>query len=170
MVVSLVIEHRITISSSSFTCTLKRIKSKVSKRHLYTQIHSCVIYSSQKIEATQVSINRWMEKQNVLCGYNGIFSSVQSLSHFQLIVTPWIAARQASLSITNSWSLPKLMSVESVMPFNDLILSSLSPPGLNLSQHQGLFKWVSSSHQVAKVLEFQLQHQSFQWTLRTALL
>ena len=39
-------------------------------------------------------------------------------------------------------------------------LSSPSPPALNLSQHQGLFKWVSSSHQVAKVLEFQLQHQS----------
>ena len=41
-------------------------------------------------------------------------------------------------------------------------LSSPSPPAFNLSQHQGLFKWVSSSHQVAKVLEFQLQHQSFQ--------
>ena len=40
-------------------------------------------------------------------------------------------------------------------------LSSPSPPALNLSQNQGLFKWVSSSHQVAKVLEFQLQHQSF---------
>ena len=43
-------------------------------------------------------------------------------------------------------------------------LSSPSPPALNLSQHQGLFKWVSSLHQVAKVLEFQLQRQSFQWT------
>ena len=47
---------------------------------------------------------------------------------------------------------------------------SPSPPALNLSQHQGLFKWVSSSHQVAKVLEFQLQHQSFQWTHRSDLL
>ena len=46
-------------------------------------------------------------------------------------------------------------------------LLSPSPPALNLSQHQGLFKWVSSLHQVAKVLEFQLQHQSFQWTPRT---
>ena len=46
-------------------------------------------------------------------------------------------------------------------------LSSPSPPTFNLSQHQGLFQWVSSSHQVAKVLEFQLQHQSFQWTLST---
>ena len=46
-------------------------------------------------------------------------------------------------------------------------LSSPSPPALNLSQHQGLIKWVSSSHEVAKVLGFQLQHQSFQWTPRS---
>ena len=45
-------------------------------------------------------------------------------------------------------------------------LSSSSPPALNLSQHQDLFKWVSSLHLVAKLLEFQLQHQSFQWVLR----
>ena len=44
-------------------------------------------------------------------------------------------------------------------------LSSPSPPAPNPSQHQSLFQWVNSSHQVAKVLEFQLQHQSFQWTL-----
>ena len=49
-------------------------------------------------------------------------------------------------------------------------LSSPSPPAFNLSQHQGLFKWVNSLHQVAKVLEFQLQHQSFQWIFRTDLL
>ena len=46
-------------------------------------------------------------------------------------------------------------------------LSSTSPPNFNLSQHQGLFKWVNSSHQVAKLLEFQLQHKFFQWILRT---
>ena len=46
-------------------------------------------------------------------------------------------------------------------------LSPPSPLDLNLSQHQGLFQWVSSSHEVAKVLEFQLQHQSFQWIFRT---
>ena len=49
-------------------------------------------------------------------------------------------------------------------------LSSPSPPAPNLSQHQGLFQWVNSLHKVAKVLEFQLQHQSFQWTPRTDLL
>ena len=50
------------------------------------------------------------------------FSSVQSLSHVRLFATPWTEACQASLSITNSWSLPKLMSIESVMPSNHLIL------------------------------------------------
>ena len=49
-------------------------------------------------------------------------------------------------------------------------LSSPSPPALNLSQHHGLFNWVSSSHQVAEILGFQLQHQSFQWIPRTNLL
>ena len=50
------------------------------------------------------------------------FSSVQSLSRVRLFATPWIAARQSSLSITSSWSLPKLMSIESVIPPNHLIL------------------------------------------------
>ena len=49
-------------------------------------------------------------------------------------------------------------------------LSSPSPPAPNPSHHQGLFQWVNSSHEVAKVLEFRLQHQSFQWTPRTDLL
>ena len=98
-------------------------------------------------------------------------SSVHSLSRVRLFVTPWIAARQASLSITNSQSLLRLMPVELVIPSNQSHpLSSPSPPAPNPSQRQGLFQWVSSSHEVAKVLEFQLQHQSFQWTPRTDLL
>ena len=54
---------------------------------------------------------------------------------------------------------------DAIQPSNPL--SSPSPPALNLSQHEGLSQWVSSSHQVAKVLEFQLQHQSFQGIFRT---
>ena len=93
-----------------------------------------------------------------------IISSVQSLSHVWLFATPWTSAHQASLSITYSRSLLKLMSIESEMPSNHLILCRhflLLPP--MFSQHQDLFKSVSSSHQVAKILEFQLQYQSFQW-------
>ena len=62
------------------------------------------------------------------------FSSVQPLSHVWLFATPWTAAGQASLSITNSWSLLKLMSIESVMPSNYLILCHpLLPPSMFLS-------------------------------------
>ena len=53
---------------------------------------------------------------------------------------------------------------DAIQPSHPLL--SPSPPALNLSQHQGLFNWVSSLHQVAKVLELQLQHQSFQWIFR----
>ena len=77
--------------------------------------------------------------------------------------TPWTAARQASLSINNSWSSPKPMSIESVMPSNHLILCCpllLLPsilPSIRVFSNE-----FSSSQQVAKVLEFQLQHQTFQ--------
>ena len=99
------------------------------------------------------------------------FSSVQSLSRVPLFATPWNAARQASLSITDSRSLLKLMPIELVMPSSHFILCHpliLLPP--NPSQPQGLFQSVNSSHEGAKVLEFQLQHQSFQWTPRADLL
>ena len=85
-----------------------------------------------------------------------------------LFVTPWIAVGQASRSITNSQSLLKPMShqvSDAIQPSHPL--SSPSPPAPNPPQHQGLFQWVSSLHEVAKVLEFQLQHQSFQWIFRT---
>ena len=62
----------------------------------------------------------------------------QSLSHVQLFVTQWTAARQISLSITNSWILLKLISIESVIPSHPL--SSPSPPALSLPQHQSLFQ------------------------------
>ena len=99
------------------------------------------------------------------------FSSVQSLSSVQLFTTPWTAARQCFLV---HHQFPELAQTH-VHRVGDTIhsshpLSSPSPPAPNPSQHQGLFQWVSSSHEVAKVLEFQLQHQSFQWTLRTGLL
>ena len=66
------------------------------------------------------------------------FSSVQSLSRVRLFGTPWTAARQASLSITSSWSLFKLMSIESVMPSTISSCVAASPSAVSLSQHQGL--------------------------------
>ena len=67
-----------------------------------------------------MSIDRRMDKEIVVCCAQ--FSSVQSLSHVRLFVTPWTAARQAFLSITNSRSPPKPMSIVLVMPSNHLIL------------------------------------------------
>ena len=95
-----------------------------------------------------------------------LFSSIQSLSRVRLFATPWTAACQASLSITNSWSLLKLTSIELVMPSNHLSFFSSC---LQSFQHQRIFQWVRSSHQVAKVLELQIQHQLFQWIFRTDL-
>ena len=65
-------------------------------------------------------MNSWVRK---ICWRRDRLSSVQLLNHVQLFVTPWTAACQASLSITNSLSLLKLMSIKSVMPSNPLILS-----------------------------------------------
>ena len=85
---------------------------------------------------------------------------VQSLICFLLFATPYTAARQA-------WSSLRLKSIELVDAIQPSPpLSSPSLPAFNLSQHQGLFQWANSLHQVAKVLELQLQHQSFQWIFR----
>ena len=81
--------------------------------------------------------------------------------HFCWLPSPekdWTAPLDLILLKSLETNMIGLSSIQSSHP-----LSSPSPPTFNLSQHQGLFKWVSSSHQAAKVLEFQLQHQSFQW-------
>ena len=84
------------------------------------------------------------------------FSSVQSLNHVVLFVTPWITARQASLSITSSRSSLKFTSIESVIPSSHLILCrpfSSCPQSLPASES---FPLSHSSREVAKVLEIQL--------------
>ena len=95
----------------------------------------------------------------------GSWVIVHLLSHVRLFAISWTTAHQASLSLTISQSLLKLMSIELMMPLNHLILCHplLLLPSI-FSQDQGLFQWIGSSHQVAKVLE--LQHQSFQWLFR----
>ena len=94
---------------------------------------------------------------------------VQLLSRVQLFVNPCNVACQAGFPVLHH--LPEFAQThvhwvsDAIQPFRPL-----SPPSLalNLSQHQGLFQWVSSSHQVAKVLELQLQHQSIQWIFRVS--
>ena len=101
---------------------------------------------------------------------NPVFSSVQSLSRVRICnlrnrSTPGLPVHHQLPEFTQTHVHRVSDAIQPSHP-----LSSPSPPVLNLSQHQGYFKWVSSSHQVVKVLEFQLQHQSFQWTPRTDLL
>ena len=101
--------------------------------------------------------------------------SVQVLNCVRFFATQWTAAHQASLSVTNLLKLGLLSygAYSNSCPLSRWCHPTISPsvvpspPTFNLSQHQGLFEWVSSSYQVAKILEFQLQHQSFQWTPRT---
>ena len=71
-----------------------------------------------------IHVTTWTDIKDITLSEKShyMFSSVQSLSYVQLFATPWIVAHQASLSKTNSWSLLKLMSIESVMPSNHLIL------------------------------------------------
>ena len=88
--------------------------------------------SNQRLtESVNLSIpHTFMECVNYFTSF--VYSSVQSLSCVRLFVTPWTAARQASLSISNSWSLLKLMSIESVMPSSHFILCRplLFPPSI----------------------------------------
>ena len=86
---------------------------------------------------------------NLFLAVGGV-SSVQLLSCIRLFATPWTVARQASLSITNSRSLLKLMFrvSDAIQPSHPLVSPSL--PAFSLSQHQNIFQWVSSLHQVAK--------------------
>ena len=98
------------------------------------------------------------------------FSSVQSLTHVQLCDP--MDCTTPSLPVHHQ--LPEFAQThvhwvdDTIQPSH--LLSSPSPPAFNLCQHQGLFQSVSSSHQVSKVLEFQLQHKCFQWIFRTYLL
>ena len=134
-------------------------KVKNSPEHIWVDPHPCLVFLVfDPFSFTSIIVkSRW-------------FSSVQLLSGVRLFATPWITTRQDSLPsptpgvYSNScplswWCHPAIPS--SVIPF------SSCPQSLPAS---GLFQWVNSSHEVAKVLEFQLQSQSFKWTPRTDLL
>ena len=120
---------------------------------------------------------------------NGHYSSIHLFVHSiiciflnQLLSTEFVlntmVGIQFSWSVRSDYLWPhglqhdRLPCPNHVLRVSDAIkpshpLSSLSPPSFNFSQHQGLFQWISSLHQVATVLEFQLRHQSFQWIFRT---
>ena len=135
----------------------KHIKKTAFKKHIKKQRH----YFAKKGPSSQSygfsSSHVWIWVQ---------FSSVA-----QSCLTLYDPKNCSSPGLTVHRQLPKFTQThvywvcDAIQPSHPLLLPS--PPAFNLSQNQGLYQWVSSSHQVAKVLEFQLQYQSFQWIFRT---
>ena len=103
--------------SPSLSFKLLEETSQITETFISSARHACLLLSAPSISSQQHTFQ---------------FSSVQSLSCVELFATPWTAACQASLSITTSWSLRKLMSIESVMPASHLILCCplLLPPSI----------------------------------------
>ena len=120
---------------------------------------ACLSLCPQLLETTDFFLNCHQQ-----------FSSVQSLSRVRL----FDPTNHSTPGLPVHHQLPERTQThvhwvsDAIQPSHPL--SSPSPPAFNLSQQQGLIQWISSSQEVAKVLEFQLQHQSFQWTPRTDLL
>ena len=128
---------------------------------IYTLLHVKQITNKNLLYSTGNSIMTYI-------------SSIQFSSVSQLCMTLWDPVNHSTPALPVHHQLPEPTQThvhwvgDAIQPSHPL--SSYSLPALNLFQHQDLFKWVSSSHQVAKILAFQLQHQSFQWTHRTDLL
>ena len=122
-----------------------------------------------------------MKQTQITCGYTRLhLIEVRNLNSYWSVQFISVAQSCPTLCDPTDWSMPGFhahhqlpeLSQTHVHRVGDAIqpshpLSSPSPPALNLSQHKGLFRWVCSSHQVAKILEFQLQHESLQWIFRT---
>ena len=132
-----------------------------------------------EIQVSNNTVNHWLLRQTHrerVCIYPAVstqVTSVQFSSVTPLCLTLCNRINCSTPGLPVHHQLPEFTQThvhwvgDAIQPSHPL---SSPAPALNLSQHQGLFKWVSSSHQVAKVLEFQLQHQSFQWIFRTDLL
>ena len=135
----------------------------------YTQVHLNLVFKCGRSHSWSCVIDqRSVARATVTVTGKCIFyfNSVQFSRSvvFDSLWPPWPVVCQASMSITNFIQNHVHWVGDAIQPSHPL--SSPCPSAFNLSQYQGLFKWVSSSHQVTKVLEFQLQHQAFQWIFR----
>jgi len=125
-------------------------------------------WSSQPRDRTQVSLiagrffTNWATREARSVQFSSITQSCLTLCDPMDHSTPGLPVHHQLSEFTQTHA---HWIGDAIQPSHSLL--SPSPLALNLSQHQGLSKWVNSLHQVAKVLEFQLQHQSFQWIFRT---
>ena len=131
-------------------------------QYIWCMLLLCLKYLSEEI----LPLLEMESKKKLPEYFNYQFSSVT-----QLCLTLCDPMDYSTPGFPVHHQLPELAQIhvhrvgDAIQPTHSVL--SPSPPAFNLSQHQGLFQWVSSSHQVAKVLELQLQHQSFQWIFRT---
>ena len=136
------------------------------------------MYNNHMISHVWLFVNLWtiadQAPLRVLLIFNSCFFLYQFSSVTQLCPTLCDPMNRSTPGLPVHHQLPEFTQIhvhwvsDAIQPFHPL--SSPSPPAPNPSQHQSLFQWVNSSHEVAKVLEFQPQDQSFQWTPRTDLL
>ena len=115
----------------------------------------------------ELDTSEWLNNNNAAISvqFSSVAQSCLTLCDPMNCSTPGLPVHHLLLEFTQTHAHRVSDAIQPSHP-----LSFPSPPALNPSQHQGLFQWVNSSHEVAKVLEFQLQHQSLQWTPRTDLL
>ena len=129
----------------------------------FSSLRSNVVFSIHPAHCFSVDIyDHKLVSINSPTQFSSVAQSCPTLCNSMNCSTPGLPVHHQLPEFT--WTHVHLVG-DAIQPSH--LLLSPSFPTLSLSQHQGLFKWVSSLHQVAKVLAFQLQHQSFQWTLRT---
>ena len=158
---------KLELTHPYYYCFFKTLESHILKKtqNFSYLLHSCY-ETSMTLKAQYLNI-----PVEELGRHHHQFSSVQ-FSHS--VMSLWDPMNRSTPGLPVHHQLPEFTQThayrvgDAIQPSHPL--SSPSPPALNPSQHQGLFQWVNSSHEVAKVLESQLQHQSFQWTPRTHLL
>ena len=126
---------------------------------------SVLIYSKEAMMPSLWAVCSYPESQMLSVQFSSVSQSCLTLCNPMNHSTPGLPVHH---QLPESTQTHVHRVSDAIQPSHPL--SSPFPPALNLSQHQSLFQWVNSLHQVAKVLEFQLQHQSFQWTPRTDLL
>ena len=130
---------------------------------LQRHLSHCIWFHRNDVILTWLSTKTLFSRERTITGI-----VIQSLSCVRLFVTP-MDCRVSGFPVLHH--LPEFAQThvcrvgDTIQPSHPLL--SASPSTLNFSQHRGLFKWIGSSHQVVKVLEYQLQHQSFQWIFKT---
>ena len=132
-----------------------------------SHVHICEMITKQQVQNKKKKVQFGQQMMFVLrkLQFSSVAQSCPTLCNPMNCIMPGLPVHQQLPEFTQT----HVHRVGDVIQLSHPLLSP-SPPALNPSQHQGLFQWVKSLHEVAKVLEFQLQHQFFQWTPRTDLL